>query len=89
MKKLLAILTMLAPLTVMASDDVCTKLISDITRNYELSKLEFMPNGNPHISQSMVSCTYSGFAPSMSGDLPVVITALLNTTNNRYTLEVH
>lgn len=92
MKKLLVVLALLTPFTVMAAEtngfDICTNLISDITRNYDVSKLELMRNGNPYVSQSLVSCNYKAVAPAMSGDLPVVVTALLNTVSKRYTVEI-
>lgn len=88
MKQLLVILALLAPLTAIAGDDICTKLIPDITRNYDVSKLEWMRNGNPHVSQDLVSCNYRAEAPSMSGNLPVTVIVLLNATNNRFTVEI-
>lgn len=69
-------------------DGICTKLIPDITRNYDVTKLEWMRNGNPHVTQDLVSCNYRAEAPSMSGNLPVTVLVLLNTTNNRFTVEI-
>ena len=88
MKQLLVSLTLLAPLTASAGDDICTKLIPDITRNYDVSKLEWMRNGNPRVFQDLVSCNYRAETPSMSGNLPVIVTVLLNTTNNKFTVEI-
>jgi hypothetical protein len=88
MKQLLVSLAMLAPLIAAASDDICTKLIPDITRNYDVTKLEWMRNGNPHVTQDLVSCNYRAETPSMSGNFPVIVIVLLNTTNNRFTVEI-
>ena len=87
MKKLLVLMALLAPITAMA-DDVCDKIISDITRNYNVSKLEVMHNGNPRVSQDLVACNYKAVTPEMWGDRPVLVSVLLNTTNNRFTVEV-
>lgn len=92
MKKLtvaaIGTLMLLAPFAASAADDACKTLIPEIVRNYEVANLEVMRNGNPHISKSMVSCTYKAVTPTMSGDLPVVVTALLNTDNKRFTVEI-
>jgi hypothetical protein len=88
MKSQLLYLALLAPLAAVAGDDICTKLIPDITQNYNVAKLEWMRNGNPHVSQDMVSCTYRAVTPALSGDIPVVVTALLNTSNNRFTVDI-
>lgn len=89
MKQLLVSLALLTPLTAIAGDDICTKLIPDITNNYDVSKLEWMRNGNPQVSQDLVSCTYRAVTPEMWGDRPVVVIVLLNTANNRFTVEIH
>lgn len=88
MKKLLSLLALLTPIAAIAGEDVCTKLIPDIVHNYDVAKLEVMRNGNPQVSQDLVSCTYRAITPSLSGDLPVVVIALLNITNNRFTVEI-
>ncbi|WP_150815692.1 hypothetical protein [Pseudomonas fluorescens] len=88
MKQLLVSLALLAPLTAFAGGDICTNLIPDITRNYDVSKLEWMRNGNPYVSQDLVSCAYKAVTPEMWGDRPVLVMVLLNTTNNRFTVEV-
>lgn len=87
MKTVVVILLAALPL-IAAGDDVCNKLIPDIENNYYVSKLKVMRNGNPQVSQDLVSCTYRGVTPTINGDLPVVVTALLNTTNSRFTVEV-
>lgn len=84
----IATLMLLAPFAASAADDVCKTLIPEIVRNYEVANLEVMRNGNPRISKSMVSCTYKAVTPTMSGDLPVIVTALLNTDNKRFTVEI-
>jgi hypothetical protein len=89
MRKLLVSFVLLGPLTAIAGEDICTKLIPDITRNYDVSKLEWMQNGNPHVSQSLVTCTYKAVTKEMWGDLPVLVSVLLNTNNNRFTVEIH
>ena len=68
--------------------EVCTDLIVDITRNYYVSQLQWMHNGNPHVTQDLVSCTYKAVTPEMWGDRPVMVIALLNTSNNRFTVEI-
>jgi len=88
MKKLLLSLILVTSFSAVAADDVCTKLIPDITHNYDVANLKVMRNGNPRISQDLVSCTYSAVTPAMSGDLPVTVTALLNTSNHRFTVEI-
>jgi len=88
MKKIILSLLLLTPLAATAADDICTKLIPDITNNYYLYNLEVMRNGNPQVSQELVSCTYRAVRKDVYGDLPVVVTVLLNTTNNRFTVEV-
>lgn len=88
MKQLPVLLALLTPLTAFAGDDICTKLIPDITHNYDVTNLEVVRNGNPHVTQDLVSCNYRAETPSMSGNLPVTVVVLLNTTNNRYTVEI-
>lgn len=88
MKKALVSFALIAPLTALAGEDVCTNLIPDITRNYDVTSLEVVRNGNSHVSQDLVSCNYRAQAPSMSGNLPVMVVVLLNTTNNRYTVDI-
>lgn len=87
MKKLITAMLLLVPLTASAGD-VCKQLIPDITRNYEVYELEVMRNGNPQVSQSLVSCTYKAVVHEMWGNRPVMLVVLLNNTNNRFTVEV-
>lgn len=68
-------------------DTVCDQLISDIVKYYDVQNLEWARNGNPYVSESMVSCVYRATRRSMSGDLPVMVIALLNTSNNNFTVE--
>lgn len=92
MKKLL-LLTLLTQSTATASsyDDgvqICKNLKIDIARNYNVKNLELMINGNPYVSESLVSCTYRASVSEMYGDRPTMVTALLNTSNNRFTIEI-
>lgn len=90
MKTITLLVAMLLPLPVMAAGngyEVCRNLAADITNEYQVSNLEFMPNGNPYVSESLVSCNYRATRPTLNGDLPVMVIALLNTANNRYTVE--
>lgn len=92
MKKLtvaaIGTLILLAPFAASAADDVCKTLIPEIVRNYEVANLEVMRNGNPQVSQSLVSCTYKAVVHEMWGNRPVMLVVLLNTENNRFTVEV-
>lgn len=87
MKNLILTMSILMPLSASAGD-VCKGLIPDITRNYEVYELEVMRNGNPQVSQSLVSCTYKAVVHEMWGNRPVMLVVLLNTENNRFTVEV-
>ncbi|WP_144080562.1 hypothetical protein [Pseudomonas simiae] len=88
MKKLMASLAFLAPVTALAGDDICTKLMPDILANYKVENLEVMRNGNPYVSKELVSCVYRATRPELYGDIPVMVTALLNTANNRFSVEI-
>ena len=88
MKKLIASLAFLASVTAQAGEDVCTELMPDILANYKVENLEVMRNGNPYVSKELVSCVYRATRPELSGDIPIVVTALLNTANNRFTVEI-
>lgn len=89
MKKLVTSLALLASATAQAGEDVCTKLMPDILTNYKVENLEVMRNGNPYVSKELVSCVYKATRPELYGDVPVMVTALLNTANNRFTVEIH
>lgn len=89
MKKIILSLLLLTPLVAVAGDDICKRLVLDIELNYEVYIQEVVQNGNPHISQELVSCTYKAIRKDIYGDLPIVVTALMNTTNNRFTVEIH
>lgn len=69
-------------------DSVCTDLIPDITRNYEVYELEVMRSGNPQVTQSLASCIYRAVVHELWGNRPVMLSVLLNTDNNRFTVEV-
>lgn len=88
MKKLIASLTLLASITAQAGEDVCIKLMPDILANYKVENLEVMRNGNPYVSTELVSCVYRATRSELYGDIPVMVTALLNTANNRFTVEI-
>lgn len=88
MKKTLIAIATLLPLTAIADENICKKLMADIARNYNVTSLEYMPNGNPYVSQSLVSCNYRAEAPLVSGNLPIMVAVLFNTANNRFTVEI-
>ena len=88
MKKLMASFALLASATAQAGEDVCTKLMPDILANYKVENLEVMRNGNPYVSKELVSCVYKATRPELYGDIPVMVTVLLNTVNNRFTVEI-
>ncbi|MEA9996199.1 hypothetical protein QN382_12185 [Pseudomonas sp. 10B1] len=87
MKMILVSLALLMPLTAMAGGDVCTKLIPDIIANYRVENLE-LRNGNPPAPQVMVVCAYTATTPDLYGDRHVTVLVTLNTTNQRFTVEI-
>lgn len=68
--------------------DICRNLIPDITQNFAVFDMEFMPNGNPHVSQQLVSCIYRATTHELYGNRPTMVAALLNISNNRFTVEI-
>lgn len=103
MKKVILSLLLLMPLAAISGEEVypkgtvgyaqsyskriCTNLIPDITHNYNVSNLELA--AHDVFNTIFVNCTYRAKTQELNGDLPTVITALLNTTNNRFTVEFH
>jgi hypothetical protein len=87
MKTLPVLLALLTPLTAMAGEDICTKLIPDIIANYRVENLE-LRNGNPPASQVVVVCAYTATTPDLYGDRHVTVLATLNTANHRFTVEI-
>lgn len=68
--------------------DICVDLIPDITSQYNVPKLEYLgTNGDRYVPGSYISCTYSTVIREVWGDVPGVVTAMLNTANNRFTVE--
>ena len=94
MKTIFALFALILPITVMADDSyadgerICTSLKADIVRNYDVSNLELIMNGNPHITSTIVSCTYRATTPEMYGDSVVMLVVTLNPKNNRFTVDV-
>ena len=50
MKKTLIAIAALLPLTTIADEDICKKLMADITRNYDVTNLKYVPNGNQRMN---------------------------------------
>ena len=68
--------------------DICIDLIPDITSQYNVPKLEYLStNGDLYVPGSYISCIYSTVIREVWGDRPGIVTALLNTDNNRFTVE--
>ena len=92
MKKFLVFLTLLTPFTpITAMADgygVCTDLIPAIVRNYDVANLKLIRDGNPLVTESLVSCAYHATTPELWGDRPIVLTVLLNLDNGRFQAEV-
>lgn len=57
LKKLLAAITLLAPLAALASEDACKEITLVIERDYEVTKLEPLGSG---IFGTTTMCNYSG-----------------------------
>lgn len=87
MRSLVMAVVILAPLVASADDSICTKLIQDIKRDYDYSDIQWMPNGNPRMTESLVVCTYRAVKATMYANLPVMLLVTLNTDNGRYTVE--
>ena len=95
MKKLLIFLALLTPTVAMAEmsatdKKICTMLITEIPRNYNVSKLKLDPDiGYPATANAPIAiCGYSAVSQDLYGDTPVFVTVTFNKANNRYTTEI-
>ncbi|MNR56224.1 hypothetical protein D3C85_1767580 [compost metagenome] len=87
MKTFLVPIALITPLTAMADEGTCTKLIPDIMANYRVENLE-LRNGNPPASQVIVACAYTATTPDLYGEKHVTILATLNRANHRFVVEI-
>ncbi|MNX87328.1 hypothetical protein D3C86_1192530 [compost metagenome] len=71
-----------------ATNSTCNKLIPNIVENYDVDKVVWQPAGNPQVSEFLVNCIYSAVVKEVWGDRAVMLVALLNTENKRFTVEV-
>ncbi|VVM37317.1 hypothetical protein PS631_00097 [Pseudomonas fluorescens] len=69
--------------------EICTKLMADIERKYDLLDLKLIPN-QADISSfyPIVPCAYDAIRPTVSGNIPVVVQAQLNQSNKRYRISI-
>lgn len=94
MKKLLVLLALLTPFTAKAAngyegagiftkkelDDVCTKLMQPIMRNYDVLNLKQVQKGDLQVGTSYINCSYSATTPEGSD---VMVNAALNLSTNK------
>lgn len=68
---------------------ICTTLMADISRKYDLLNLRLIPN-KADISSfyPIVPCAYDAIRPTVSGNIPVVVQARLNQSNKRYRISI-
>lgn len=92
MKKLLVLLALLAPLTAFATEDdakdVCIYLITNITRNYDVSNLDLIPDGynaSGYKGSPAINCMYSAVTPKGTS---VIVYATLYTATNKLSVEI-
>ncbi|WP_338571578.1 hypothetical protein V6L78_26905 [Pseudomonas canadensis] len=68
---------------------ICTTLMADIARKYDLLNLKLIPNkADVSSSYPIVPCSYEAIRPTVSGNIPVVVQAQLNQSNKRYRISI-
>lgn len=68
---------------------ICTTLMADIARKYDLLNLKLIPNKADVSSfYPIVPCSYEAIRPTVSGNIPVVVQAQLNQSNKRYRISI-
>lgn len=68
---------------------ICTTLMADIARKYDLLNLKLIPNKADVSSfYPVVPCSYEAIRPTVSGNIPVVVQAQLNQSNKRYRISI-
>lgn len=68
---------------------ICTTLMADIARKYDLLNLKLIPNKADVSSfYPIVPCSYEAMRPAVSGNIPVVVQAQLNQSNKRYRISI-